>query len=581
MQNPSGALARARHFIDNERQFHLGFLPTEQSHPKTRALDAAFKESTAKGVKMLQSVDRDVLPMARRVFASAEFKRLCESIYDTLSSGGKVVFSGCGATGRLSILLESMWRHFFIKLKSGRPGLHVKMARLEDQVFSIMTGGDYALIRSVESFEDYHEFGRRQVRDMGIGEGDVLVAITEGGETSSVLGTVEESASRGAKAFLLFNNPAELLRERLERCRKAMSIPSVTVLDLHCGPMAIAGSTRMQATTSEQLVAGGALESVLVRLLEDAGEAQKPFDGAEGFSGLLDSLESPEAVSGVASYIEFEEELYRQGGLATYYAERALLDIFTDTTERAPTFMLPPFRKRDDKTSQPSWAFVKSPSLNTQAAWEATLCRRPRCLEWTREDYMAMGAAERIVSNPPTLDAKELMKFEIGREPDSSRLFGKTSAAILVATAEDFQDAQFPALLEAFKKATTPYAERKMLAIGDMEAEGFLRIPCKAQRSNLLLMERLALKLILNTVSSGTMVRLGRVSGNWMSHVEMTNKKLVDRSVRLVSELCGVDYATACAALFESLEELEKDGSRRRVSPVQHALAKLKGKAGR
>jgi len=73
----------------------------------------------------------------------------------------------------------------------------------ENRVFSIMTGGDYALIRSVESFEDYAEFGRRQTRELGVTGNDILIAITEGGETSSVLGTVDEAVDNGAEVFLL------------------------------------------------------------------------------------------------------------------------------------------------------------------------------------------------------------------------------------------------------------------------------------------------------------------------------------------------------------------------------------------
>ena len=52
-----------------------------------------------------------------------------------------------------------------------------------------MAGGDYALIKSVEGFEDFTAFGRKQIRDLGVRAGDVVFAITEGGETSFVIGT--------------------------------------------------------------------------------------------------------------------------------------------------------------------------------------------------------------------------------------------------------------------------------------------------------------------------------------------------------------------------------------------------------
>ena len=89
--------------------------------------------------------------MAKRVFQSAEYSGLVAAMEQTLRSGGRIAFSGCGATGRLSILLESMWR------TSCRDT--VGMEDYGKQVFSIMTGGDFALVKSVEFFEDYAVFG--------------------------------------------------------------------------------------------------------------------------------------------------------------------------------------------------------------------------------------------------------------------------------------------------------------------------------------------------------------------------------------------------------------------------------------
>ena len=155
------ARRRAEQFVEKEQQFHLGFLPTEQSHPRTRGLDAAFAEDTARGVRMLQDVDRDVLAMARRVLASPEYGALVSALERTVRSGHRVVFSGCGATGRLSILLESLWRTACARLEGA--------SSWADRVESIMTGGDYALVKSVEFFEDYASFGRRQVEMARLG----------------------------------------------------------------------------------------------------------------------------------------------------------------------------------------------------------------------------------------------------------------------------------------------------------------------------------------------------------------------------------------------------------------------------
>lgn len=145
------AKAKARHFIDNEKQFHLGFLPTEQSNPITATLEEDFKRSTVAGVKCLQRGDRQIPITMRHVFASEKFDKLVTSMVETLKAPkGRIVFSGCGATGRLSILLESMWRDFFYRRASE---LTPDERALADRAASIMTGGDFALIKSVEFFK--------------------------------------------------------------------------------------------------------------------------------------------------------------------------------------------------------------------------------------------------------------------------------------------------------------------------------------------------------------------------------------------------------------------------------------------
>jgi N-acetylmuramic acid 6-phosphate etherase len=58
-----------------------------------------------------------------------------------------------------------------------------------------------------------------------------------------------------------------------------------------------------------------------------------------------------------------------------------------------------------------------------------------------------------------------------------------------------------------------------------------------------------ATKLVLNQLSTGVMVRLGRVEGHRMVDLRPTNAKLLERATRMVVELAGVDRARALAAL--------------------------------
>jgi len=54
-----------------------------------------------------------------------------------------------------------------------------------------------------------------------------------------------------------------------------------------------------------------------------------------------------------------------------------------------------------------------------------------------------------------------------------------------------------------------------------------------------------AQKLALNMISTATMVRLGRVRGNKMVDMQLTNKKLIDRGTRMIMEELGVTQEKA------------------------------------
>ncbi len=60
-----------------------------------------------------------------------------------------------------------------------------------------------------------------------------------------------------------------------------------------------------------------------------------------------------------------------------------------------------------------------------------------------------------------------------------------------------------------------------------------------------------AQKLVLNMISTGVMLRLGRVEGNLMADVQPMCEKLVDRAQRLVMNLANVDAETAQRVLDE------------------------------
>lgn len=61
-----------------------------------------------------------------------------------------------------------------------------------------------------------------------------------------------------------------------------------------------------------------------------------------------------------------------------------------------------------------------------------------------------------------------------------------------------------------------------------------------------------AQKLVLNMITTTVMVRLGKVFENMMVDLQLTNRKLVERSKRIVMMATGVDYGTAAELLKQA-----------------------------
>jgi len=58
-----------------------------------------------------------------------------------------------------------------------------------------------------------------------------------------------------------------------------------------------------------------------------------------------------------------------------------------------------------------------------------------------------------------------------------------------------------------------------------------------------------ATKLVLNTITTGAMIRMGKTYGNLMVDLRATNAKLAARSERIVAEVCGISREAAREAL--------------------------------
>ena len=154
-----------------------------------------------------------------------------------------------------------------------------------------------------------------------------------------------------------------------------------------------------------------------------------------------------------------------------------------------------------------------------------------------------------------------------------------------LTAAKGFYHAQFEAAREAgvctgLIHLGTKYSISQIrAAIADVNPDCvsvFVSLP----ETDLLLdgVKRTGLKLLLNALSTCTMVRLGRVMGNSMIWVVPSNLKLIDRATRYIAQLTGLAYEAANQLLFEVIEYVEPRMKSDRAYPPVVGMAVLRAK---
>jgi len=587
------SLQRSADFLKIADQFKLGALTTESSHPVTANLSEVAKQDIAAGLRLLFDVDDDVVRKYREFAESGRARQIADTVLAALRNGGNLYFTGCGSTGRLSIQLASIWRDYW--QRSGLPAAQ----EFEDRAFPVMAGGDFALIKAVEGFEDFTAFGKKQLGDLGVNSKDVVFAITEGGETSFVIGTAWKGVEVGAKVYFVYNNPDDVLCDHVQRSREVIQDSRIEKVNLTTGPMGITGSTRMQATSIELAVMVTILEIVArelkwsldkpleavisgnlsVKERRELFSAVNPLATTNDFLHQLTelhvTLKSPTILAQLAKLVAREESVYRAGRKNNYFADRLGIDMLTDTTERSPTYCTPPFRKFDDTTATESWAFLYVPYQNSDEAWERICKRKPRCVEWKPEEVRGLVPEDKFARTVEIIGKicySELMRFRIGLDGIKNRLPEAGDCAVALVRQDEMEsllspDGFYRRQLDAARQVG---AKTGLIFLGSTEScdrvnefvarwnsdcvAVLVPVPNSGLINGVL---RVGLKMLLNTLSTCTMVRLGRVMGNYMIWVVPSNLKLIDRATRYIQKLTGLDYVKANNLLFEVFEYVE------------------------
>jgi N-acetylmuramic acid 6-phosphate etherase len=154
--------------------------------------------------------------------------RAAEAAAAGLERGGRLVYGGAGASGRLAVQDGVELRPTF-----GWP---------RERLHYLIAGGERALVQSIEGAEDDAAAAVAAVERLALGNTDVVVAVAASGRTAFTCAVQRRARAAGALTIGLANNPNTQLLEEAE----------IPVL-LATGPEFLAGSTRMAAGTAQKI----------------------------------------------------------------------------------------------------------------------------------------------------------------------------------------------------------------------------------------------------------------------------------------------------------------------------------------
>ncbi len=618
-------------YVANKKQFQLHELLTEQRHPKTWDLSYTISKNTGAGIQALLSVDEDISNKFIEMSKNTELlEQAAKAVENAILENKKIYIYGCGATGRLAKQMESsFWRPFWKKVASLPQWSSIKadFPNIENSLVGEMTGADRALISSLEGFEDLQLIGKLQLQDHEIQAGDAVFAVTEGGETSSVIGTIltasreyTDELSAKQHLYFMYNNPDAVLLP-LDRSRSVIENDSITKIRLFTGPQSITGSTRMQATTSETFVMGIILEhavhQVLKNYLTQTELASLGFTDATLKDRLLSFLPVQKAVydlrDSISQLTDLESSTYAEKHFSTYFAQDALITVFIDSTERAPTFRLFPLDRSNDPQRK-SWIQVWTPAQDKLEAWHNFLGRPFRGLSpdlyekpFSTEiaDPYLQRAALTSLKNAGN-DQQWLYDFSFSTSNIENR--GPTEGDLGVLALFSHEIGNVKDLSSPFAKWLTLFSKNKVavillptaaLSAQDSSIQNvrsicpnalIVQLPLDISSDPLAVRQHIGLKMLLNAHSTAVMAKLGRVVGNTMTNVNPGNLKLIGRATFLIMshvndalpESNRISYSDANAVLFDAIDyakKMQKTGQNSEVGlSIIRILEALKNK---
>ncbi|MCX7017542.1 MAG: hypothetical protein WCK47_09890 [bacterium] len=446
-----------------------------------------------------------------------------------LNPRGRIVLSGAGTSGRLAMLEARM---FNILFKRVNPPL----------IRYLMAGGNAALIQAYEGAEDDPRKAVDDLKDAINGARDVFyIGITCGMSAPYIAGQMEYMLTRkNAMAVLLGFNPVELARNMpiegwpytfRDTARRAEQAPNARILNPILGPEPITGSTRMKSGSATKMLLESLFISAAAMAISREKQPEKCSRKLKRDTIYLFLRCHQEAILLAYKSIAEMAKLIELGGNALrnhghiYYLGPAGIDQNGSLTEDGNTGILGLI---DASECPPTYGADFDDVRGFLTGGWRTL------FPFEDTDLSNLGAHYRISIEDfmrdkwPNLSKNDLCVF-IGQ-------FEETRELVRQARAKGAKTAVITSKKDKCKAHVTIW---------------LLQPPFEHALGSTLY--DLQVKLVLNALTTGAHVLAGKVFGNRMVDLRISNNKLFHRTMGIICDLMKVSPEAARDALLKSI----------------------------
>ena len=208
---------------------------TESKNPKSLNLD---NMSTIEIIKLINEEDSKISEVIKEIIP--QINTLIKNITKKVLNGGRIIYVGSGTSGRLGVLDAS----------ECPPTFSVD----QNVVQGVISGGNNALIKSIEGAEDDLILAEDDFKKLKVNESDTIVGITTSGSTPYVLKFLELSYKKGALTCIITSNKI-----------KKLNYVNHTIA-MMVGPEILTGSTRMKSGTATKMVLNMISTTTMIKL---------------------------------------------------------------------------------------------------------------------------------------------------------------------------------------------------------------------------------------------------------------------------------------------------------------------------